>query len=514
MTRLRSAVDRLRARKAAAGAREILPDEARQWEDTRLYSADPTPGLRVHPADGQRTGSQLAEGVATMSDAPASRAGAETREGPFAAMGRAWEDYRQMMGERIAAHHAARTGGQATAGQGGGAGPQPVPTNGQTPTGGAAGEGGGELSDYMGSVDPETGQVTAPRIGEYGAAKLEELEGAADTEIREARGALHEAETDISGREADTERDLALGKERVDQTVRAADNIADQAKRDVSRLPQEVGDELSGIADKYKETTNIDIDRIEGLGREAVGMAMEGKNAAAQAAVSAQQQALRDAEARINADPDISPSRKSAMLAQLRVNGSMQIAATIGANIKDFTQMQTTAMTATMNAVASASSTRMSGLAAMGSAEMQAVAGAYMKAADISAGFDERKIDVRQNADSIRFNYDQLTATYRDAKDGTTLALLDANNYVSQLNYDFMTNHYAIGMNILGQDFATKLQAGGYNNWMEAIADGQDWARDAALSQVFMSAIGGPAGTVLGIAPIVDDLLKAIFGGT
>jgi hypothetical protein len=370
-----------------------------------------------------------------------------------------------------------------------------------------------EVGEFMGEVDPETGEATAPDIGEFGAQSLDTLKDLATAETVAAGKSLKDAETAISGREVDTEDLLAEGRDRLDATVQAADDIADQAKQDAAQHPGQVQDALQGIADKYKETTDIDIDRIEGLGREAVGMAMEGKNAAAQAAVAAQQQAMRNAEAKINADPNIPPGRKSAMLAQLRVNGSMQIATTIGANIKDFTQMQTTAMTATMNAVASASATRMSGLAAMGGAEMQAVAGAYTKAADISAGFDELRINARNNADSIRFNYDNLTANYRDAKDGTSLALLDAENYVSQLPYDFQTNHYAIGMNVLGQDFATKLQAGNYNNLLEALADGQEWAKTAMLSQLFMSIIPGPGGALMGGLTMGANLLGDLFGG-
>jgi hypothetical protein len=355
-----------------------------------------------------------------------------------------------------------------------------------------------EVGEFEGEVDPETGEATAPDIGEYGEQELDRLRDLSTTETVRAGDALQEAETDIAGREASTDTQLAEGRDRLDTTVRAADDIAEQAKQDASQLPGQVQDALQGIADKYKETTDVDINRIEDLGREAVGMAMEGKNAAAQAAVSAQQQAMRDAEARINADPNIPAGRKAAILSQLRVNGSMQIATTVGANIKDFTALQTGAMVSTMNAVASAATARNQSLAAMGGAEIQATAGAYMKAADISAGFDELRINARNNADSIRFNYDNLTANYRDAKDGTSLALLDAENYVSQLPYDFQMNHTAIGRDILGTDFATKLQAGGYNNYMEALADGQEWARSAMLSQMFMEIIGGPGGALLG----------------
>jgi len=355
-----------------------------------------------------------------------------------------------------------------------------------------------QVTDYMGSVDPETGQATAPQIGEYGAAQLEELEGTAETEMDAARASLGETRTDIENRERRTEQDLQQGREQLDRSVQEADRIAQRGKEDIAGLPEQVQESLEGIADEYKETTDIDIDRIEGLGREAVGMAMEGKNAAAQAAVGAQQQAMRDAEAKINADPNIPAGRKSAMLAQLRVNGSMQIATTIGANIKDFTQMQTGAMVNTMNAVASASTARNQSLAALGTAEMQAVAGAHMKAADISAGFDELRINARQNADAIRFNYDQLTANYRDMKDGTSLALLDAENYVNQLPYDFQLNHYAIGRDIIGTDMATKLQTGSYNSLLEAYVAGEDWARTATLSQLFMDMIPGPLGAILG----------------
>jgi hypothetical protein len=332
---------------------------------------------------------------------------------------------------------------------------------------------------------------------------LKSLEGLAETETAAAEESLQKAETAISGREADTETQLAEGRERLDATVQAADDIADQAKQDASQLPGQVQDALSGIADKYKETTDVDIDRIEGLGREAVGIALEGKNAAAQAAVSAQQQAMRNAEAKINADPNIPPGRKSALIAQLRVTGSMQIATTIGANIKDFTALQTGAMVSTMQSVAAASTARNQSLAVLGGAEIQAVAGAYTKAADISAGFDELRINARNNADSIRFNYDNLTANYRDAKDGTSLALLDSENYVSQLPYDFMTNHFAIGQNILGTDFATKLQAGGYNNMLDALAAGEEWAKAATMSQLFMQMIPGPAGAILGFGSML-----------
>jgi hypothetical protein len=356
------------------------------------------------------------------------------------------------------------------------------------------------VGEFTGEVDPETGEAVAPEIGEFGEQSLEKLEDLSTAEMGAAGESLQEAETDIAGRETDTETQLAEGRDRLDTTVQAADDIAKLAKQDASQLPGQVQDALQGIADKYKETTDIDIDRIEGLGREAVGMAMEGKNAAAQAAVSAQQQAMRDAEARINADPNIPAGRKSALLAQLRVNGSMQIATTIGANIKDFTALQTGAMVSTMQSVAAASTARNQSLAALGGAEMQAVASAYDTAAKISAGFDELRINARNNADSIRFNYDNLTANYRDAKDGTTLALLDAENYVSQLPYDFALNHYAIGRDILGTDFATKLQAGGYNNMLEALAAGEEWAKTATMSQLFMDMIPGPAGAVLGFA--------------
>lgn len=368
------------------------------------------------------------------------------------------------------------------------------------------GGGAGSVGDYMGSVDPETGEATAPDIGGYGQQQLDKLEGLAQEEISQAKGSLGEAEEAISGREADTETQLAEGRARLDETVQATDDIAAQAKEDAAKLPEQVQNSLEGIADKYKETTDVDIDRIEGIGREAAAAALEGKNAAAQAAVSAQQQAMREAEAKINADPDIPAGKKSAMLAQLRVSGSMKIAETIGANIKDFTQMQTGALTATMNAVASASTARNQSLAAMGTAEMNAVSSAYEKASDISAGFDQMRINARANADSTRFNYDQLTANYRDAKDGTSLALLDAENSVSQLGYDFALNHYSIGRAILGDDFATKLQAGGYNNLLEAAADGQDWAKSATMAQLLMEMIPGGGGALAGVLALLGGL--------
>jgi hypothetical protein len=68
-------------------------------------------------------------------------------------------------------------------------------------------------------------------------------------------------------------------------------------------------------------------------------------------------------------------------------------------------------------------------------------------------------------------------------------------------------------MNVLGQDFATKLQAGNYNNLLEALADGQEWAKTAMLSQLFMSIIPGPGGALMGGLTMGANLIGDLFGG-
>lgn len=352
--------------------------------------------------------------------------------------------------------------------------------------------------EFAGSIDEE-GNVTPPDIMGAADEAIGDLRTLSEEETERAERELEETEGRIGERETRTEEDIAAGIRDAEGVAQRGEDIARQGREDVAGLPGRVREDIEGIADRYRQETDVDIGHIESLGREAVGMAMEGRNTAVEAAVSAQQNSLRQAISQINADPNIPQSRKTAMIAQIRTQGSMAIAATVGANIQAFTQMQTTAMTATMNAVGTAMTARNQSMATLGTAEINAISNAHQTAADISKGYDDLQMEARTNSAHMALSYNQLRNTARDMNNTTDLAMLDNNFYVYGMPYDFRTMDYQHTLTALGDDMATQLQAHGYETMQDAMAAGEEWAQKAFFSQLLETAIGGPAGTILSL---------------
>ena len=331
-------------------------------------------------------------------------------------------------------------------------------------------------SAYAGSIDEE-GNVTPPDVMGLADVALPGIETAQGKEIKEARGALAQTGADVKWREQQTARDIRAGVGSLEQARADIVERAEAGKEVAGQLPGAVKADVSGIADEYKRTTDVDIGKIESLGREAVGMALDGKNAAAQAAVQAQQGATQNAISQINADPSIPQSRKTAMIAQIQTQSSMQIAATVGANIKDFTALQTGAMTSTMQAVGSAMTARNQSLADLGGAEINAVASAHETAAGLMKGYDDMAASATQNAEQLRYQYNTLRQTARQMNNDTDLQLLGEKFYVAGMPVDFKMTNLQLTRDMLGTDFSMQLQSRGFENMQEAIEKGDAWAQ-------------------------------------
>lgn len=366
---------------------------------------------------------------------------------------------------------------------------------------------GPDPSSYFGQAADPDKPIETPDIPGVADEMLPDITEAGKAETERAEESLADTSAKVEEREGRMEEDITRG---IRGAFRASDeiqDIAEQGRAGVEGLPDRVKEDIEGITNEYKQQTDVDIGKIESLGREAVGMAMDGKNAAAQAAVQAQQGATRNAIAQINADPSISPSRKTALIAQITTQSSMQIAATVGANIKDFTAMQTNAMTSTMNAVAGAMTARNQSLAALGGAEINAVASAHETAAGIMKGYDDLAANAIQGAEQLRFQYNQLRETSRAMNNEVDLQLLGEEFYVGGMPYDFKVMDYNFLKDAMGTDFSMQLQARGYANMEEAMKDGDAFAQQNMFWQMLSQFLPGP------LAMIGSFIAPGMMGG-
>lgn len=346
-------------------------------------------------------------------------------------------------------------------------------------------------SGFNGSIDAQ-GNVTPPNVGGLMNTKLPKLNEAQNGEIKNANAALTGTEGNVAQREQRMEGDITSGIKSADYAVGQIQGIAGQGKAADAALPGQVKSDIEGITNEYKASTDVDIGKIESLGREAVGMAMQGKNAAAQATVEAQQASTRAAEAQINADPNIPPSRKTAMIAQIRTQSSMQIASTVGANIKDFTALQVGAMTQTMQSVGSAMTARNSVLGQLGGAEISAVASAHETAAGLMKGYDDMQASAIQAGEQLRFQYNNLRQVSRQTNNATDLELLGDRFYVGGMPVDFKLTDLQLTRDMMGTDFSMQLQARGFETMQQAVAAGDSWAKQTSMFQMLSQFLPGP----------------------
>ncbi len=222
--------------------------------------------------------------------------------------------------------------------------------------------------------------------------------------------------------------------------------------------------------------------------------------------MEAAQASTRTAISQINADPSIPQSRKTAMIAQIQAQSSMQIASVVGSNIKDFAAMQTNAMTATMQSVGSALTSRGAVLGQLGSAEISAVSGAHETAATLMGGYDEMSANAVQNAEALRFQYNTLRETARNMNNQTDLQILDAQFYVGGMPVDFKILDMERVTRMMESSFRMDLQARSLQTVEEGVAKSDAWAQQTMLMQTLGQFLPGPVSMALSFLP-------QIFGG-
>lgn len=306
---------------------------------------------------------------------------------------------------------------------------------------------------------------------------------AGEQEVKEGQAAVEQVEGDIARRESRSEADIQRALNRVESSKQETLGVAEAGKEYVTGLPERVKADTNELITKFQQQSEIDVNRIESIGREAADAAMQGKNSAAQAAVSAQQNSTRNAIAQINADPNIPASRKTAMIANIQSQSSMAIAATVGANIKDFTAMQVGALTATMQSVGSALESRNQVTGQLAGASIAAVAGAHETAAQLNKGYDDMKSQAIANADQMKFNYNQLRIGMRQSNNQAGLALLGEKARVSALPLDFKMLDLNLSMKAITDSFAMDMQEKGLSIAERQVAE----AQRGALLQAIMS---------------------------
>lgn len=355
-------------------------------------------------------------------------------------------------------------------------------------------------SAYFGDIDA-AGNITTPDIAGLADTALPDIRSAEERETVRAQGELDKTEQAVLNRETQTESDLRQGINKADIAEREIGGIAEAGKVETAKLPGAVKADVEGIADEFKKISDVDISKIESLGREAVGMALDGKNAAAQAAVEAQQGTTRNAITQINADPSIPQSRKTAMIAQIQTQSSMAIASTIGTNIKDFTAMQTSAMTATMQSVGSAMQSRDAIIGQLGGAEINAVSSAHEAAAGLMKGYDDMAANAVQGAEQLRFQYNNLREVSRQTNNETDLALLQDEFYVGGMPVDFKMTNLQLTRDMMGTDFSMMLQNAGFKTMQEAVAAGNAAAQQTMLYSAMAPFMSGPMAMGLSFLP-------------
>lgn len=374
----------------------------------------------------------------------------------------------------------------------------------QNQTGQQGDKGDQQDSPFGSGADPDK-DIKPPDIEGTVTQAREGMQEAHREEVARGEKALADTGEGIEDRYRSIEEDIRQGMDRADRTAEDAVSRAEEGQRMAQDLPEQVQRDLEQTRQGFEQQTAGDVDRVEGIGREAVAAAVEGKNAAAQAAVEAQQNSVRDTIANINANPDIPQSRKTAMIEQVRMQGAMSIASTVGKNIKDFTQMETDALSKTANNVGSMLSTQTGVRGQLAAVEMGAMAQTRQAAVELHRGFDQLALNAQKNRDQMEYNYNQMRASARTMQDQTQLKLLGEEQRVAGMPLDYQLMDYGLMQDALMRDFGLDMQARGMAMMEESIEQQDKFSRSMLWSQIG-GQIGGPIGAILGYAP-------ALFGG-
>lgn len=343
--------------------------------------------------------------------------------------------------------------------------------------------GGGNQSTPAG---PKPSDISTQPLKDLPGKKLPGIQQAGEQEIREGKAAVAETEADIAARESRSEGDISRGMQSAYRAKEATLGVAEAGQETTDKLPERVAADVDKRVTEANQRADIDVGRIESIGREAASAAMEGKNAASQAAVAAQQNSTRTAIAQINADPNIPQSRKTAMIANINSQSSMAIAATVGANIKDFTAMQVGALTSTMQSVGAALQTKTQVTGQLAATGIQAIASAHEAAANLHKGYDDMKAGAIANAEQTKYNYNTLRTTMRQNNNQVSLALLGEKARVSALPLDFKMLDYQLTSDAIKNSLALDFQGKGLSIMEQQVVQSQ---KDAGL-QMMMGILG------------------------
>lgn len=293
----------------------------------------------------------------------------------------------------------------------------------------------------------------------------------------------------------------------IDQTLAEGNQNLDEAQQRVDRLPEDVRAANQQYIDQFADQSAADLDRIEAIGREAVAATQQGRYAAMEAAVQAQQGELQRMIADINANPDIPPSMKQSMISRVRLQGSMSIASTVGTTVAQFNEAQTSALNNMASNLTQLMSVQETSRAGLFGTAMQTESGARVAAAQLGTQITEMRNNLRQWTNNARTQTTQArfqAQTWRNQFQAALVPLqTEARSLVTQahltdlsLTMTGLQMQFESGLRVYSLEMMRAMSEAGNNNMLvQNLLQGLQWGPLGL-------AIGGGAALLQGSNPV------------
>lgn len=333
--------------------------------------------------------------------------------------------------------------------------------------------------NYRGTIDPHRGDIQQSQIenGRNAQNRLENISQQAEGQTDDFYARMAHLQGDIRGIEREGIRD-----------------INDQARR-VRELPGQVREGNDARIAQFEEQSNVDLDRIESIGREAVAATQQGRGTAVEAAVQAQQGEVQRQIAEINSNPDIPPSMKQSMISRIRLTGSMSIASTVGTTVAQFNANQTAALNNMATNLTSLMQQQDSSRAGLLGAAMQTESSASLAAAELGNQLVGMESSLRQWGQNARLQTETTREQARQWNNQFQAALVPTEMEAGNLITSAHVSDLQLDMQALQMQFEAQLRTGGLQLQMIMAQMGN---QNSLVNSILQGAQFGTTGMIMG----------------
>jgi len=340
---------------------------------------------------------------------------------------------------------------------------------------------------------PQAPQAPEQTPGQVTEEHREEVVHTAQEEAQ--RGVQDVAETgrDIEGTTDEMVRTAQEGEDVVTEAAERGRDVIDLQRDQLANLPDEVAGSITEIMDRFERQSGEGLDYMQGMAERAIGASEYGRTSAMQAATESIHGAMRDSIAQINADPNIPPTMKQQMIAQVRSQGAMKTSATIGQTAHQFAQTTANTITNSMNAVGSVLNTQTQVSGALHGAAISQVSAAHMAAAELGTQLAKMETDLAQWEGNSQLMVQNSINTARQFGIDTQLRMLDERQDARALVTDVRMLDYELAHRATSEDWNWFFQSERWELMEEMVGQGN---RNAALQMLMSGAQGGLTGLI------------------